>query len=151
MSPLTAANPKSDRQIWMGLLARADANDLAELFPDLPGHSPLRPPQVGTVMVRGRIGGIGQPFNLGEMTVCRCSVKLVTGEVGHAHVQGRCKKHAARAAVIDALMQTDRADDLRAQVLAPLAKSEAAHRAIRAAKAAATRVEFFTLVRGEDP
>ena len=151
MTPPIAANPKSDRQIWMGLLARADATDLAELFPDLPDHSPLRPPQVGAVMVRGRIGAIGQPFNLGEITVSRCSIKLATGEVGHAHVQGRCKHHALRAAVIDALMQTDRADDLRAQVLAPLAKSEAAHRAIRAAKAAATRVEFFTLVRGEDP
>lgn len=151
MSSLTAANPKSDRQIWMGLLARADAKGLAELFPDLPDHSTLRPPQVGSVMVRGRIGGIGQPFNLGEMTVSRCSVKLATGEVGHAHVQGRCKKHALRAAVIDALMQTDRAEAVRAHVLAPLAKSEAAHRATRAAKAAATRVEFFTLVRGEDP
>ena len=150
MSPPLAANPKSDRQIWMGLLARADANGLAELFPDLPEHSQLRPPQVGSVMVRGRIGGIGQPFNLGEVTVSRCSIKLVTGEVGHAHVQGRCKKHALHAAVIDALMQTVRADDLHAQVLAPLAKSEAAHRATRAAKAAATRVEFFTLVRGED-
>jgi alpha-D-ribose 1-methylphosphonate 5-triphosphate synthase subunit PhnG len=150
MSPPIAANAKSDRQIWMGLLARADVKGLAELFPDLPDHSPLRPPQVGAVMVRGRIGGIGQPFNLGEMTVSRCTIKLATGEVGHAHVQGRCKHHALRAAVIDALMQTDRADDLRAKVLAPLAKSEAAYRAIRAAKAAATRVEFFTLVRGED-
>jgi alpha-D-ribose 1-methylphosphonate 5-triphosphate synthase subunit PhnG len=151
MSPPIAARPQSDRQIWMGLLARADATGLAKLFPDLPDHSSLRPPQVGSVMVRGRIGGIGQPFNLGEMTVSRCSIKLVTGEVGHAHVQGRSKTHALRAAVIDALMQTDRADDLRAKVLAPLAKSEAAHRATRAAKAAATRVEFFTLVRGEDP
>lgn len=150
MTPPIAANPKSDRQIWMGLLARADAKGLADLFPDLPDHSSLRPPQVGAVMVRGRIGGIGQPFNLGEMTVSRCSVKLVTGEVGHAHVQGRCKKHALRAAVIDALMQTDRDEAVRAQVLAPLAKSEATYRATRAAKAAATRVEFFTLVRGED-
>jgi len=150
MSPPIAACPKSDRQIWMGLLARADAKGLADLFPDLPDHSPLRPPQVGAVMVRGRIGGIGQPFNLGEMTVSRCSIKLATGEVGHAHVQGRDKQHALRAAAIDALMQTDRAEVLRAEVLVPLARSETAHRALRAAKAAATKVEFFTLVRGED-
>lgn len=150
MSPPTATTEKSERQIWMGLLARADAGDLTQLFPDLPAHSSLRPPQVGAVMVRGRIGGVGQPFNLGEMTVTRCSIELASGEVGHSHVQGRDKSHAIRAAVIDALMQTDRADAVRAQVLDTLTMSEAARRGIRASKAAATRVEFFTLVRGED-
>ena len=150
MSPPDAKVEKSDRQIWMGLLARADAKDLAGLFPDLPAHTQLRPAQTGTVMVRGRVGGIGQPFNLGEMTVTRCSVRLANGPIGHAHVQGRDKAHAIRAAVIDAILQTDHADAVRAQVLGPLTMTEAKHRATRAAKAAATRVEFFTLVRGED-
>lgn len=138
------------RRDWMGVLARADAARLADLLPEVPGHDMLRPPEVGAVMVRGRVGGTGAPFNLGEMTVTRCVLRLACGAVGHAHVQGRDKRHALRAAVVDALMQTDQAARIDAAVLAPLAQAEAARRATRAAKAAATRVEFFTMVRGED-
>jgi alpha-D-ribose 1-methylphosphonate 5-triphosphate synthase subunit PhnG len=101
-------------------------------------------------MVRGRIGATGAPFNLGEMTVTRCTVRLATGEVGHAHVQGRDKAHATRAAVVDALMQTAEAGQIERSVLQPLGLDEQARRRARAAKAAATKVEFFTLVRGED-
>lgn len=135
------------RQGWMGLLARAKPDRLAHLLPDVVPYDVLRGPEVGAVMVRGRVGGTGQPFNLGEMTVTRCSVR-VGDTVGHAHVQGRDKTHALRAAVLDALMQTDVA--LQAQVLVPLEAEETAARSLRAAKAAATKVEFFTLVRGED-
>lgn len=138
------------RRDWMGVLARADAARLADLLPEVPGHDMLRPPEVGAVMVRGRVGGTGAPFNLGEMTVTRCVLRLACGAVGHAHVQGRDKRHAVRAAVVDALMQTDQAARISAAVLAPLAQAEAARRATRAAKAAATKVEFFTMVRGED-
>ena len=140
-----------DRQRWMGLLARAAPERLAELMPGpLPGHAVLRAPEVGAVMVRGRVSATGAPFNLGEMTVTRCSVRLETGAVGHAHVQGRDRGHARSAAVIDALMQGEGAADLRRDVLDPLAHEEAARRHARAARAAATKVEFFTLVRGED-
>ena len=132
----------------MGLLARADAARLAALFPDLPDHALLRGPETGAVMVRGRQGGTGAPFNLGEMSVTRCSVQLASGAVGHAHVQGRDKAHARRAAVIDALLQGDAT--LKTTVLKPLAEAEAARRQARAAKAGATKVEFFTMVRGED-
>lgn len=138
------------RRDWMGLLARAPVDRLAALLGDAPEAAYLRPPEVGTVMVQGRIGATGGAFNLGEMTVTRCALRLATGQVGHAHVQGRSKDHAHRAAVVDALMQTDRAPDVQARILAPLAAEEATRRATRAAKAAATRVEFFTLVRGED-
>jgi alpha-D-ribose 1-methylphosphonate 5-triphosphate synthase subunit PhnG len=138
------------RRDWMGVLARARAARLAELLPDLPPHDLLRGPEIGAVMVQGRIGGTGQPFNLGEMTVTRCSLRLPDGVVGHALVQGRDKAHARRAAVLDALMQTSAADDVQARVLGPLHAEEGAAASHRAAKAAATKVEFFTLVRGED-
>ncbi|WP_426033911.1 phosphonate C-P lyase system protein PhnG [Cypionkella sp. TWP1-2-1b2] len=138
------------RKNWIGLLARAKPARLADLVPEIPPHDLLRAPEIGAVMVRGRIGGTGQPFNLGEMTVTRCALRLGSGAVGHAHVQGRDKSHALRAAVVDALMQTDQAEAVRAAVLGPLQAEEVARRASRAAKAAATKVEFFTLVRGED-
>jgi alpha-D-ribose 1-methylphosphonate 5-triphosphate synthase subunit PhnG len=138
------------RQHWMGLLARAAPARLAALFPDLPAHDLLRPPEIGAVMVRGRAGGTGAPFNLGEMSVTRCVVRLASGEVGHALVQGRDKTHAARAALVDALMQTGAAQAFHASVLDPLQADETARRSARASHAAATKVEFFTLVRGED-
>jgi len=140
----------SDRRHWLSVLAKARPERLAALMPDLPAHDMLRRPEAGAVMVRGRIGGTGAPFNLGEMTVTRCSVQLGSGAVGHAWVQGRDRAHAVRAAVIDALMQTEAADDLRGRVIDVLAAEAQADRAARAAKAAATKVEFFTLVRGED-
>lgn len=139
-----------NRQTWMGLLARAEPARLAALLPDLPPHSFARPPEIGTVMVRGRAGGTGAPFNLGEMTVTRCALRLDGGAIGHAYVQGRDKIHATRAAVVDALMQGPRADTIRDGVLTPLADAEADRRKTRAEKAAATKVEFFTMVRGED-
>lgn len=139
----------STRADEMGLLARAAAPLLARLFPDLPAHHLLRGPEIGTVMVRGRTGGTGAPFNLGEVTVTRCTVRMDCGTVGHAHVQGRDRDHARRAAVLDALLQTEAAPDLRARVLAPLTQAETEARDLRARKAAATRVEFFTMVRGE--
>jgi alpha-D-ribose 1-methylphosphonate 5-triphosphate synthase subunit PhnG len=101
-------------------------------------------------MVRGRTGATGAPFNLGEMTVTRCAVRLPTGEEGHAYVQGRDRDHALRAAVVDALLQTGAAPALRRDVIGPLDLAEQEARRDRAARAAATKVEFFTLVRGED-
>ena len=140
----------ADRKAWLSILARAPADRLAALFPDpLPDHALLRAPEIGSVMVQGRIGGTGAPFHLGEMTVTRCSLRLADGTVGHAYVQGRDRGHALRAAAIDALMQTGAASALR-PALDRLADEEAARRTTRAAKAAATRVDFFTMVRGED-
>ena len=101
-------------------------------------------------MVGGRAGGVGQVFNLGEMTVTRCALKLEDGTVGHAYIQGRRKEDAEAAALVDALMQTARAPDVRSQVLEPLRSEVDQAKAARAAKAAATKVDFFTMVRGED-
>jgi alpha-D-ribose 1-methylphosphonate 5-triphosphate synthase subunit PhnG len=138
------------RKTWMAALAKASPARIAALFPELPPHKVLRQPEIGAVMVRGRVGGTGAAFNLGEMTVTRASVQLATGEVGHAWVQGRDKLHALRAAAIDALMQTDQAAEVTDVVLEPLEAEAKAARAARGAKAAATKVDFFTMVRGED-
>ena len=101
-------------------------------------------------MLRGRMGAVGDAFNMGEMSVTRCSVRLAGGPDGHAYVQGRSRDKALQAALIDALMQSDAADEVRVKLLDPLAEIEAQRRASRAAKAAATKVDFFTMVRGED-
>ena len=150
MMRTAATDPMMDRPGWMSLLARAAPDDLGTLMPaDAPGYDFARAPEIGTAMVRGRIGATGGAFNLGEMTVTRCTVRLESGEIGHAYVQGRDRDHAARAAVIDALMQSPRSADIRETVLRPLIEKAAARSARRAAQAAATKVEFFTMVRGD--
>ncbi|MEY8830367.1 phosphonate C-P lyase system protein PhnG [Sedimentitalea sp. XS_ASV28] len=141
------------RQTWMSLLAKADAGRVPELLGQAGPHPDfewLRAPEIGSVMVQGRTGGTGAPFNLGEMTVTRCTLRLSSGEVGHACLKGRRKGDAEAAAVVDALMQTSAAARMRSEVLGPLAEDAARARHCRAAKAAATKVDFFTMVRGED-
>ncbi len=141
------------RRAWMGLLARAPEGELMALWEKVAGRPAfdwLRPPETGGVMVRGRTGGTGSAFNLGEMTVTRCALALRDGTVGHGYVQGRSRAKAEAAALIDAMMQTEAADDLRRTVLEPLERHMAEARSTRAAKAAATKVDFFTMVRGED-
>ncbi|RJE82308.1 phosphonate C-P lyase system protein PhnG [Paracoccus onubensis] len=141
------------RRDWLGCLARAPEGRAAQLLA-LAGLAPefeyLRPPEIGSVMLRGRMGGSGGPFNLGEMTVTRCSLKLASGEVGHGYVQGRRRDDAQAAALVDALMQTGMAARIRRDVLDPLSADEQTRRTARAGKAAQTKVEFFTMVRGED-
>lgn len=137
----------------MGLLARAPEGRVTALVADAglsEATTALRTPEIGSVMVRGRAGGTGAAFNLGEMTVTRASLQLAGGTVGHGYIQGRSKPDAEAAALVDALMQTDRASAVRAAVLDPLAQEEHDRRATRARKAAATKVDFFTLARGED-
>lgn len=142
----------TDRQEWMGLLARARPTELAALWRKMgaePAFDWLRRPEVGTVMLRGRTGATGAPFNLGEMTVARASLQLSCGTVGHAWVQGRDTDHARIAALADAVMQSDCPGVVRQAVLEPLAQAERSRSAARATRAAATRVDFFTMVRGK--
>lgn len=135
------------RRRWMSVLARADAGELAaalEECGDPPAYARLRGPEPGLVMVRGRAGGGGDAFNLGEMTVTRCSVRLADGTVGHAYVAGRDELQAELAAVCDAMLQRDPASGLLAAVDTLAAEQQARRQAV-AAKAAATKVQFFAM------
>ncbi|WP_213736592.1 phosphonate C-P lyase system protein PhnG [Bradyrhizobium sp. dw_411] len=140
------------RQAAMAVLAHADAADIAAALDalDLPVHENLREPENGLVMVRGRTGGDGAPFNLGEATVSRAAVRLATGELGFGYTLGRDRQKARMIALCDALIQSaDHADTIETNVLAPLRAATAVQRNHRAAQTAATRVDFYTMVRGE--
>lgn len=133
----------------MAVLARAGGaairDRLATLDP-LPPHTRLRGPETGLIMLRGRAGGDGAAFNLSEMTVTRCSVSLPCGTVGHAYVAGRDREQAELAALLDAALQDPaRRPALMEAVIAPLAAAQAAADEAEARKAAATRVQFFTM------
>jgi len=148
-----SANPAGARQHWMSVLALASRDELERGWSNLsarPTYRRLRGPEVGLVMVRARAGGTGTRFNLGEMTVTRCSVELEDGTTGHAYAGGRDRRHAELSAVFDALLQSDDGGDLQRTLVEPLAHAQQARRQAAAARAAASRVEFFTMVRGED-
>ena len=140
------------RQGAMQVLSHAPAADIALRMAELPlpPYQQLRAPENGLVMVRGRIGGDGAPFNLGEATVSRAAIRLHSGEVGFGYVLGRDGEKARLIALCDALIQSpDHASAIEVKVVAPLRAEMRAARDQAAAQAAATRVDFYTMVRGE--
>ncbi|MCA3555353.1 phosphonate C-P lyase system protein PhnG [Aestuariivirga sp.] len=139
------------RAAWMRILALSAWGDLEACAKDYTdtAHDVLRPPETGLVMLRGRMGASGAAFNLGEATVTRCAVRLGDGTEGHAYVMGRSAAHAKLAAICDALLQRD-AQRLSETIIAPLAAKLDAEQAEASTKAAATKVDFFTMVRGDD-
>lgn len=145
------AGEHAARRAWLAVLARASASEIESRLaaaPPLPAHERLRGPEIGLVMVRGRTGGDGAPFNLGEMTVARCSVVLAGGRVGHALRAGRDRRAAELSAVLDAALQDPALRPAyEAAVIAPLAAAQAARREAEAERAAATRVEFLSMVQ----
>jgi alpha-D-ribose 1-methylphosphonate 5-triphosphate synthase subunit PhnG len=147
------AGPMSPRPRWLGILARADLQELQDAWVNHAGNAGyrfLRKPEIGLVMARGRAGGTGQPFNLGEMTVTRCAVQLAGSDVvGFGYVGGRSPQRAELVAAFDALLQVTRLRArLQSQVIEPLARRQHSRREKAASKIAQTRVEFFTMVRG---
>lgn len=142
------------RQQRMAVLARGDARQLAEGWASLgidPEFELVRGPETGLIALRGRMGGGGAPFNFGEATATRATVRLGDGTVGHAIALGRDAGRVKLAAVIDALAQDEAmAERIDAAIIAPLQEALDARDRRRAAKTAATRVDFFTMVRGED-
>jgi alpha-D-ribose 1-methylphosphonate 5-triphosphate synthase subunit PhnG len=148
--PPHASDPQlAARRYWMAVLAKALPDEIETAWRSLgaaPRYRCLRGPEMGLVMLRGRVGGTGMPFNLGEATVARCVVALAAGGAeGYAYVRGSDLQHAERAAVLDALLQNGDAE--AAALVERLAAAAEGRRRRNAAELAATRVEFFTMVR----
>lgn len=140
----------SDRQHWLKLLARAPEPMLESALALVPAqkHSWLRRPETGLFMVQGRVGGTGNRFNVGEMSVTRCALRLSCGTSGVAYIQGRSHRRAEMAALADALMQTDQYRPLlETALLEPVSAYLDDRTRVRAQKAQSTRVDFFTVAR----
>jgi len=162
-SPVLEANAAPAPQVearrrWLAILAKAELGELEsawDVLAEKPAFRVLRRGETGLVMVRGRIGGTGQPFNLGEMTIARAAVQLIddTGRathIGFGHVAGHAPRMAELVALFDALLQDPaRHAAIHEALLAPLANKQAAAKLVRAAKCATSKVDFFTMVRGE--
>lgn len=149
---MTAAT--NDRKQIMRVLAHASEAELesglaaAGLASEL---SDVRPPETGLTMVRGRIGGDGRPFNLGEMTITRAAVESPAGFTGVAYLKGRCPRRARLAATADAYWQDPETRvAIEAELLAAIEHRLADEHLKATEQADATKVDFFTMVRGED-
>lgn len=150
-----SGNDVSSRQRWMAVLAASTVPAIENRLRTLPSFAwpefkHVRGPETGMVMTQARAGGTGARFSAGEMTVTRCSVALNDGTIGHAYIAGRDHRHAELAAVLDGALQTSAADELIAHIIDPLAAAQKERRDRRSREAAATKVDFFTMVRGED-
>ena len=150
----TALEELAFRKKLMAACAFANESELVDIVEHFKAGSDaddVRKPELGMVMVRGRIGGDGAPFNAGEATVVRAAVRLACGRIGFSYLLGRATKRARLAAIVDALGQHDiNAAKLRTDFLEPVMRRQATQRGQRRADTAATRVDFFTLVRGDD-
>lgn len=179
MSASAVSSLHAARRDWLAVLAKIPRDELERALDRVLDGAPapafdwLRAPEIGLAMVRGRIGGTGDPFNLGEASVTRAALRLrgdrtsgTTGAdgmnganganrphgatVGIAYVLGRDKRRAELVALADALLQTpERHERLRAALIEPFRARLAQARAARSGEIATTRVEFFTMVRGE--
>jgi alpha-D-ribose 1-methylphosphonate 5-triphosphate synthase subunit PhnG len=145
---------RARRSRLMELCAAASREELAAAVACLEpigGVAILRAPETGLVMLRGRMGGTGAPFNVGEAPVTRMSVRLASGETGHAYRLGRDREAARLSAIIDAAGQSGvYAEALQSGFMEPVTRRVAAERRVTREQTEATRVNFFTLVRGED-
>jgi alpha-D-ribose 1-methylphosphonate 5-triphosphate synthase subunit PhnG len=149
---------REKRQAWLAVLAKASLFELEaawDALDDKPAFRRLRSSEAGLVMLRGRIGGTGQPFNVGEMTMTRAAIQLLdaAGAVSHAgfgYVAGRSARRAELVALFDAMLQDPaRHGAVAAAVVTPLAAQQQAAKAARSAQVMASKVDFFTMVRGE--
>jgi alpha-D-ribose 1-methylphosphonate 5-triphosphate synthase subunit PhnG len=145
------------RQRCAAAVAKTGIDELEDAWaalPERPSYVWLRRPETGLAMVRGRIGGTGAPFNLGEMTMTRAAVQIAladgTAIAGFGHVAGRNARHAELAAALDAMVQhLAWRDAVEQRVVAPLTERHRARKAAQAAAVAPSTVEFFTMVRGD--
>ena len=140
------------RKAAMAVLAHSNGAEIAARLEGvaLPAYENLREAESGLVMLRGRVGGDGAPFNLGEATLSRAAVRLASGEVGFGYALGRDRRKAQMMALCDALAQSrEFAALVETEVIAPLRAARVAEQQQKAAQTAATKVDFYTMVRGE--
>jgi alpha-D-ribose 1-methylphosphonate 5-triphosphate synthase subunit PhnG len=150
-----AANITDDeaRKRWLAVLARASTPELESAWTTFQGQGEpehVRPAESGMVMLRGRVGGTGDAFNLGEASVTRCALRFGDGALGVGYALGRDRRKAELIAIFDALLQdAARQPEIDKQLITPLASQQAARRDAGSRAAAASKVEFFTFVRGQ--
>ena len=145
---------QTDRQRWLSVLAHSSAALLETHWQALnlqPAFTLIRPAEIGLTRLQARMGATGQRFVMGDATVTRAVVQLSDGTLGYSYLLGRDKAHAERCALLDALLQQPETRQLlEEKIITPLAGWREEQRQLRAREIASSKVDFFTLVRGDN-
>jgi alpha-D-ribose 1-methylphosphonate 5-triphosphate synthase subunit PhnG len=153
MSGVREKSTQKMRQRWMSVLAKSSVEELEEAYErvgETVEYHLLRKPETGLIMVRGRARDSGTQFNLGEMTVTHCTLETEKGTIGTACVMGCNHRHAEMAALFDALLQESSwCSQLLETVISPIEQTYHKRKEMISKKTASTKVDFFTMIRGE--
>ncbi|MGD9425182.1 phosphonate C-P lyase system protein PhnG [Pantoea sp. NSTU24] len=145
---------QTDRQRWLSVLAHSNAAMLETHWQALnlqPVFTLVRPAEIGLTRLQARMGATGNRFVMGDATVTRAVVQLQDGTLGYSYLLGRDKAHAERCALLDALLQQPETRPLlEEKIITPLAAWRDEQRQLRAREIASSKVDFFTLVRGDN-
>lgn len=145
---------QTDRQRWLSVLAHSSAALLETHWQALnlqPAFTLIRPAEIGLTRLQARMGATGKRFVMGDATVTRAVVQLSDGTLGYSYLLGRDKAHAERCALLDALLQQPETRQLlEEKIITPLAAWRDEQRQLRAREIASSKVDFFTLVRGDN-
>ncbi|KGD75909.1 phosphonate C-P lyase system protein PhnG [Pantoea vagans] len=145
---------QTDRQRWLSVLAHSSAALLEAHWQALnlqPAFTLIRPAEIGLTRLQARMGATGKRFVMGDATVTRAVVQLEDGTLGYSYLLGRDKAHAERCALLDALLQQPETRQLlEEKIITPLAAWRDEQRQLRAREIASSKVDFFTLVRGDN-
>lgn len=145
---------QTDRQRWLSVLAHSSATLLETHWQALnlqPAFTLIRPAEIGLTRLQARMGATGKRFVMGDATVTRAVVQLSDGTLGYSYLLGRDKAHAERCALLDALLQQPETRQLlEEKIITPLAAWRDEQRQLRAREIASSKVDFFTLVRGDN-
>ncbi|RAH34222.1 phosphonate C-P lyase system protein PhnG [Pantoea agglomerans] len=145
---------QTDRQRWLSVLAHSSAALLETHWQALnlqPAYTLIRPAEIGLTRLQARMGATGKRFVMGDATVTRAVVQLSDGTLGYSYLLGRDKAHAERCALLDALLQQPETRQmLEEKIITPLAAWRDEQRQLRAREIASSKVDFFTLVRGDN-
>ena len=145
---------QTDRQRWLSVLAHSSAALLEAHWQALnlqPAFTLVRPAEIGLTRLQARMGATGKRFVMGDATVTRAVVQLSDGTLGYSYLLGRDKAHAERCALLDALLQQPETRQLlEEKIITPLAAWRDEQRQLRAREIASSKVDFFTLVRGDN-
>ena len=153
-------NTNSDanrRKEWMEFLCIADPTDLESVKNNLDAshdipldYTYIVKPETGLIMVQAKADGSRTRFNLGETTVSRCILKIKEQYTGASWIIGSDLQHAKNAALFDALLQDPEYNEKLTELLfRKLEKKQNAKNIKLKQDIEKTKVEFFTLKRGE--
>jgi len=142
-----------DRKALLATLANTESQALVSAWRALeiePEYTLLKQPEIGMVMVKAKTGGNGSPFNMGEMTVTRTVLQLHSHEMGYGYTAGRDKDKSLTIALIDACYQVEGwQEQIEEKLVQPLRKDLQQARSQHQETVDRTKVNFFTMVRGE--